>query len=38
MQGVRGRRIPMLSAMKVELPERDPTTKWVVGIEDTSKP
>ena len=34
----RWRRIPMLFAMKVEWPERDPTTRWVVEIEDTTKP
>ena len=28
----------MLSVMKMEWLERDPTAKWVVGIEDTTKP
>ena len=28
----------MLFAMKVGWPERDPTTRWVIEIEDTRKP
>ena len=31
-------RISMLSTMKVEWSERDPTTRWFIEIEDTTKP